>query len=376
MFKFIDIQHLNAKLMLTKTQASFAMDFQTRKELLKLYHQNGENVTSCIRAYNRLHNVKKCRFSYNAIKKLIARFDETGSVMDRPITGRPSVLQNCIEDVDLTLRHHQTDSPLGATSTRRISDEIELSQSSVWRILRHHLRLHPYKLQLCQAISETDKISRLEFSDHIRSLSPTQLGNILWTDEAIFRLDGVVNRHNCIVWGTERPHPVSQSLHANQVSVWMGFSKELKLTPYFFEGTVTGDSYLKMLHTHVIPQLQSSGKMNDITFQQDGAPPHFAKKVSEFLKEVFGDRVIARGFPTRWPPRSPDLSPLDFYLWGTLKNRVYHHGRPGSMEELKSRITNEVALLNQSELINAISDVLYRAELLVEVNGDVFEYSK
>lgn len=267
------------------------MDFQTRKDLLKLYFQNGENVTATIRAYNRLHNLRNAPFSYNAVKYLVVRFDETCSVMDRPISGRRLLVEDREENVKEVLDNQQRSSALGATSTRRISEEADLPQSTVWRIIRHHLRLHPYKLTLCQSISETDKMSRLEFASHMLSLSSNELENILWTDEAIFRLDGVVNRHNCIFWGSERPRPVSQGLHANQVCVWMGFSKEFKLTPFFFDGTVTGESYHNMLTTQVIPQLRSSGKLSDIIFQQDGAPPHFSRKVTDLLKNLL-ERIV------------------------------------------------------------------------------------
>jgi hypothetical protein len=35
------------------------------------------------------------------------------------------------------------------------------------------------------------------------------------------------------------------------------------------------------------------------------------------------DGYVGRGGPTAWPPRLPDLNPLDFYLWGHLKTLVY-----------------------------------------------------
>lgn len=47
------------------------MDFQTHKDILKLYYQDAENVTNAIRAYSRLQNVKSWPFSYNAIKNMI-----------------------------------------------------------------------------------------------------------------------------------------------------------------------------------------------------------------------------------------------------------------------------------------------------------------
>ena len=45
--------------------------------------------------------------------------------------------------------------------------------------------------------------------------------------------------------------------------------------------------------------------------------------VRAHLDEVVLNRWIGRGGPTSWPARSPDLTPLDFFLWGAIKERVY-----------------------------------------------------
>ena len=56
----------------------------------------------------------------------------------------------------------------------------------------------------------------------------------------------------------------------------------------------------------------------------DGAPPHNAAVITNMLNERYGDRWIGLNFPTvRFPPRSPDLTPLDYYLFGNLKRIVY-----------------------------------------------------
>jgi len=52
---------------------------------------------------------------------------------------------------------------------------------------------------------------------------------------------------------------------------------------------------------------------------QDGAPPHFSCFVTDVLNERSPDAWIGRGGPIPWPPRSPDLFPLDFFLSGTLR---------------------------------------------------------
>ncbi|GFX76353.1 uncharacterized protein TNCV_593161 [Trichonephila clavipes] len=55
---------------------------------------------------------------------------------------------------------------------------------------------------------------------------------------------------------------------------------------------------------------------------QDGAPPYITRCVTDVLKHHFTEeRVISRQFRHLWPPRSPDLSPCDFWLWGHLKQQ-------------------------------------------------------
>ncbi|KAJ4449827.1 hypothetical protein ANN_01233 [Periplaneta americana] len=56
-----------------------------------------------------------------------------------------------------------------------------------------------------------------------------------------------------------------------------------------------------------------------------------------YLDRRFPDRWIGRGGPIAWPPRSPDLNPLDFYLWGHLKSLVYSSPVP-DLESLRNRI--------------------------------------
>ena len=57
--------------------------------------------------------------------------------------------------------------------------------------------------------------------------------------------------------------------------------------------------------------------------QQDGAVPHTANAVLEKLTNIFDGRTISLKTEHVWLPHSPDLKPLDFFLWGYLKDRVY-----------------------------------------------------
>ncbi|GBM78995.1 hypothetical protein AVEN_42420-1 [Araneus ventricosus] len=75
--------------------------------------------------------------------------------------------------------------------------------------------------------------------------------------------------------------------------------------------TVTSNIYLDMLQLYAAPQFPEV-----VIFQQDDAPPHYGNIVREFQDTTFPQGWIGRGADMAWPPRSPDITPLDFYLWG------------------------------------------------------------
>ncbi|KAJ4448294.1 hypothetical protein ANN_10308 [Periplaneta americana] len=80
----------------------------------------------------------------------------------------------------------------------------------------------------------------------------------------------------------------------------------------------------------------------DCWFQQDSAICHTSNETMQFLCESIGERIISQGL---WPPRSPDLTSPDFFLWGYLKGRAYKN-RPHTLEELKRNITTEINNIN------------------------------
>ena len=72
-------------------------------------------------------------------------------------------------------------------------------------------------------------------------------------------------------------------------------------------------------------------------FQQDGAPPHYVRLVREWLDNNYSEQCIGRRGPIEWPPRSPDVTPLGFFLWGHLKSVVFKT-QPDSIQQLQQKI--------------------------------------
>jgi hypothetical protein len=96
--------------------------------------------------------------------------------------------------------------------------------------------------------------------------------------------------------------------------------------PFFFHGFVTGQAYHDMLSEYLVPQLQQACIKDAVVLQLDGARPHFALHVRDYLNETFPGRWTGRGSeaspaPFAWPPRSPDLTTPGTALSGDSSRR-------------------------------------------------------
>lgn len=182
------------------------------------------------------------------------------------------------------------------------------------------------------------------FVQHTKRKCPCDENNYCWSDESTFHISGYVNRHNCRYWSTENPH-VFREEHTQyplKRNVWAGILKNEIIGPFFIEGNLNAEKYLQLSIDEIVPAMRVSAQnqnipWNQVHFQQDGAPPHYAVMVRTYLNEIFRNRWIGRGGPIKWPARSPDLTPLDYFLWGFLKDRVFRT-KPQNLDEMCDRI--------------------------------------
>ena len=146
---------------------------------------------------------------------------------------------------------------------------------------------------------------------------------VFFSDEAVFHLSRVVNKHNCRIWAEENPHnTIEVPNYSPKVTVWCAKSSEQIIGPWFFnESSINQANYLDMLENYLYPILRRKRLVKKIVFQQDGAPAQFSRQVRAWLNEKFDDRWIGHGGPISWAPRSSDLTPLDFFF-GVISNRT------------------------------------------------------
>jgi hypothetical protein len=110
-----------------------------------------------------------------------------------------------------------------------------------------------------------------------------------------------------------------------------------------------------------------------IHFQKDGAPPHYLEEVCEYINTHFPGRWIGRAVLIAWPPRSSDLTPLDFFLWGFGKDRMFVLPLPVNVAEPRTRITAAVAEVTPEMLCSVWQIIDYSSGVCRITSGSHIE---
>ena len=159
------------------------------------------------------------------------------------------------------------------------------------------------------------------------------------------------------------------SLPAQCLSANIGFHKavDIQCVPLttepliFFDATVTTASYMEIFNTFV-NQLDDE-ELSIGYFQQDGATSHTSHTSMAEIQSFFGDRIISKGL---WPPRSPDLTLPDYFLWGYLK--------PRTIGALKASITEEIQAVTANVLARTYQNMAHRVQSCLDANGGHFQH--
>lgn len=342
-------------------------------DMLAVYFECFQNQAVAAREYA-LRYPNRRHYNRRVFPRLLERLRATGSLYrpayPRRRTGRSE------ENVINVLAYIEF---APHVSIRTLSLELGITRSTVHNIIKEH-RLHPYHVVLHQALTIMDFDRRLDYCHWLMGMvneNPQFLSTILWTDEATFNSDGGVNFHNMHFWAAENPHWMQEVQHQGRwsVNVWCGIIGGTIVGPYFFEQALTGNIFLEFLR-NTLPVLLENVNLElrqNMFLQLDGCPAHFAINVREHLNAVYPNRWIGRGSLFFWPARSPDLTVLDFYFWGRIKDLVFQT-RPTTRENLIFRIQNAIHGLPIAEIETAIYSTLRRVQQCVEQDGGHFEH--
>lgn len=309
--------------------------------------------------------------NHTTVTRLLNKFKETGSINNnfKKPHANAKVPTEIEEEVCLTVVEN------GKTSIKQLSTSLDVPCTTVQKILKKN-NFKPFKPKFINTLMERDFIPRFEFSawyqGEYEENSQFPL-NILWTDEATFSSNGTVNSQNCRWWATENPNFTIEcrNQYSFKVNVLCGLLNNTMIGPFFFDENLTGNRYLQFLQQNLLPIINQMPhrRRQEIWYQLDGATVHCSVAIRQFLNETFNGRWIGRYSEYPMPARSPDLTPMDFFCWGLLKNEVYKHRPFRDREHLRTVITNCVRAIKPEHITNAVNDVVRRTELCMLRDG-------
>lgn len=316
--------------------------------------------------------------SRRAIYNIKQKFHLHGTVLNRnksnsgrPRTGRSA---NHIADVRRDLQANPR------LSTRR-NNCPHIPRTTFRRIITHDIEWHPYKILKRHGLQPGDPNRRLQFCNWLVNRARRFLDTAVVVDEANFQMDGSVSSQNVRMYAPKGNPPRDFAFNVphdkRKVSVLAAVTGNNRLIgPIFVDQNINGNVYLDIINDQLEPQLvqifgqQANGAIRRAWFFQDGAPAHRLIAVRDRLQELFPHRVVGLGHHVEWPPRSPDLTPLDFWLWGDVKASVYAEGPPRNLRELRRRITDAFTRIRRTRVTSrAVHHMYDRAMICIREQG-------
>ena len=160
-------------------------------------------------------------------------------------------------------------------------------------------------------------------------LTQDDRASIVFTDEKDYSLEIAKNCQNDRVYGPSKKADIApnrlyheSSRFSKKIMVSAGVSWQGKTNIHFIDtqkAKVNSETYINLLHEHLLPDCKTLYPQNDYVFQQDGAPSHTSRASQEYLAENTNQFIKK----DEWPPQSADCNPMDYAIWDMLIERVY-----------------------------------------------------
>ena len=184
----------------------------------------------------------------STVGKRRKRLLETGRMQKIKPLGRPRIST----DAETTERIVEPFDASPQKSSRQTARELHISQSSVCRE-----KYYPFKPIRVHELNEDDPDRRMEFCEFVVRESANDehwYRKLHFSDEAVFQVNGRVNRHYCHYYGKQNPNVIEETrLRCGKVTVWAMIGGEGLLGMQILDETVNGDRFSDNLRQIVLP---------------------------------------------------------------------------------------------------------------------------
>ena len=319
-------------------------------------------------------HVRQLGVTRSCVYRTIRRLRDTGSIQDRPRSGRPRTCRT--EERIKRVREKIRRNP--QRSAAKLALEEGIDDRSMRRILQIDLGLKAYKKRKLHGLSTKQMVARLERCKELLSRHDFDgVQRIVFSDEKLFVVEQKYNAQNDRIYALsiedipENIRTVQRFQKSSSTMIWGAVSYNGKLPLKFIEtGVKINAKYYQdeILESTLKPNASTLYPDGQWTFQQDSAPAHKAKSTQQWLTENCPDFISSK----EWPPSSPDLNPLDFSIWGTLE-AIVNAKQHRSLDSLKRTLVQQWNRLSMDTVRAAIDSWRRRLSSVVKHNGGRFE---
>jgi len=312
------------------------------------------------------------------VSRWFARYQETGTVDDRPRSGRPTSISAAVRAAAVVAVAEQQSVPAAAARLRsQLLLPAAVSNKTVLRAVKHDMELR--SVQQRPILSASSRRKRKAFSRQHHD--PNRLVAI---DSTYFTVGAVQRRRK--VWVVKgQPVIDGRPNRSQQLHVYGGISAHGKTSLIRVTGTtghtqryynsrgqlsgVGAEEFQEVLRDKLVPessQLFAAAGVSRWWVLMDNAPAHAAKSTKQCIKD--NDIPVVNG----WPPNSPDLNPIE-NAWAWCKRRVYAQ-QHNSLEELWEAVQRHWAALPDHMCRALMTSLTTRKALCLERDGGYAGY--
>lgn len=316
----------------------------------------------------------KLKISLKGVQTTITRHRATGSLKDRPRSGRPKATTE-VEDRNIVItskRNRRMTAPEIRAQVNQ-SRPNPVSVTTVKRRLRA-AGLHGRVAVRKPLLRKINKQKRLQWALKHRNWTQAQWEKVLWTDESKFEVFGTKRRQYVRRSSSEKmlPECVLPTVKhgGGSIMVWGCFSAKGTGDLIRVEGIMKKVDYLNILQEHAVPSgLKIIGQ--GFCMQQDNDPKHSSRLCRGFLEQKERRRVLSN---MEWPPQSPDLNPIEL-LWEELDRRV-RDSAPTSQSDLWRLLQEAWESLPAITLQKLVDRMPRLVEAVIKSKGGFFDETK
>ena len=303
--------------------------------------------------------------SQPVISNLVNRHEETGTVEDRPRSGRPRVTTPN-QDHYIVLQHlRDRFRPASRTASETIGLHNNPITPPTVRSRLDEEGLHCHRPNRCPILTAEHRRNRQIWATRHRRWTQRQWSTVVFSDESRFCLHRSDGRQRVYRRAGERNADCCirevDSFGGANVMVWAGISRNYRTPLVVVEGNLTAQRYVdQILEPHLVPFFTNHPDLS--LFQQDGARAHTARLTMNFLEQEDIDVLP-------WCARSPDLSPIE-HLWDELGRRVSRRdNQPINRETLIAALQEEWNNVPQATIANLIGSMRRRCTACQQARG-------